>query len=130
MVVVDTTFIIDIMKKDSEALEKAEELEEGSEEVRVPSPVIFELWEGIERSENPLEEKIRVMRVIESFLGVPFDFKHARAAGKRSAKLLDEGKVLDPLDILIGGTAVAEDETLVTRDGDFDRISDIEIETY
>ncbi len=130
MTIVDTTFLIDIMKNNQEALKKVEELENSSEEVKIPSPVMFELWEGIQRSESPPEEKTQVMRVLESFLEIPFKFKHARAAGKRSAKLLSEGKILDPLDILIGGTAIAEDETLITRNGDFDRIPNIEIETY
>ncbi|KXA91192.1 hypothetical protein AKJ57_02045 [candidate division MSBL1 archaeon SCGC-AAA259A05] len=130
MVLVDTTFIIDVMKRVPEAIDKAEELERSSEETRIPTPVIFELCEGIERSDHPIEKWEKVMRVLASFLEAPLNSKHAREAGRKSGRLIREGKALDPINVLIGGMATAEGEFLVTRDGDFERIPGVKVEGY
>ena len=130
MVLLDTTFIIDLMKEIPEALEKAKKLEKRSEEIRIPTPVLFELWEGIERADRSLEEEEEVLAVLESFLNLPLNPEHAKVAGRRSGELIEEGEMLDPIDVLIGGTAAAENEPLVTRNGDFERISEVEVEGY
>lgn len=130
MVFIDTTFIIDLMRGDPGALEKAKELEESSEEIFVPMPVIFELWEGVERSESSLKEEDKVMKVLESFLEISFGKKHAKIAGRKSGELVESGVVLDPIDVMIGGMAIGEGEALVTGDEDFEKISGTVIEGY
>ncbi|MFP4006355.1 MAG: PIN domain-containing protein, partial [Candidatus Hadarchaeia archaeon] len=95
-----------------------------------PTPVIFELWEGIERSERSIDEEKKVLAVLESFLDIPLNSKHAKTAGRKSGKLIKKGNVLDPIDILIGATAAAENETLITRDDDFEKIPQVEVEKY
>lgn len=130
MVLVDTSFIVDLMSGDSDAVEKAKELEEGSEGIHIPMPVIFELWEGIERSETSLKEEDRVIRVLESFLEISFDKEHAKVAGRKSGELVKEGIVLDPIDVMIGAMSICEGEAMVTRDEDFEKISDTVVERY
>lgn len=130
MVLVDTSFIVDLMRGDPEAVEKAKELEESSGEIHVPMPVIFELWEGIERSETSLKEEDKVMRVLDSFLEISFDKEHAKIAGRKSGELVKEGVVLDPIDLMVGAMSICEGEALVTRDEDFEKISDTVIENY
>ena len=130
MVLLDTNFIIDLMEGVPEAEEKARELEDGSEEVRIPSPVIFELWEGIERSGSSLKEEDRVLKVLNSFLNVSLDKRHAKASGRRSGELVRKGEMLDPIDVLIAGIASVEGEPLVTRDEHFERIDGVVLEKY
>lgn len=130
MVLVDTNFIIDLMRGDSEAIEKAEELEGSSEKISVPTPVILELWEGIERSGSSTEEEEKVMRFLESFVEIPLKKKHAKIAGRKSGELVRNGVVLDPVDIMIGGMAISEGEVLVTSDGDLGRLPGVMVEDY
>lgn len=130
MVVLDTNFIIDLMEGLSEAEEKAREIEDGSEEIRIPSPVIFELWEGIERSNSPLEEENKVSRILNSFIDIPLEKKHAKVSGRQSAELIERGEMLDPIDVLIGGIAASEGESVVTRDGHFERMQGVTVEKY
>lgn len=130
MALLDTTFIIDLMKRVPEAMEKATELEKSSEVVRIPTPVIFELWEGIERSDHPLTEEKKVSRTLGSILEMPLSGEHAKVAGKKSGQLIRRGEMLDPIDLLIGGMASAENESLLTRDTDFDKIEDVDVEGY
>lgn len=64
MVLLDTTFIIDLMKEIPKALEKAKKLERRSEEIRIPTPVLFELWEGIEKADRSMKEEEEVLAVL------------------------------------------------------------------
>ncbi len=58
------------------ALEEAKKLEDRSEEIHIPTVVLFELWEGIERSIHKVEEE--VLAVLRSFLELPLNQKMQR----------------------------------------------------
>jgi len=62
--ILDTSFIIDLMRKDSDAIAKLEELEKKLIPRIVTTPTLFELWSGIIQSNKSEEEKKKVIDVL------------------------------------------------------------------
>ena len=62
--ILGTSFIIDVMRRDADALALLDRLEAGSESLHIPGPVYYELWEGIERSTDPLRERDAVEQTL------------------------------------------------------------------
>ena len=131
MVILDTSFIIDVMRRDAAALATLDRLETGSEPLRVPAPVFYELWEGIDRSEKPIRELKAVEDVLESYPPLEVQIPAAKRAGKLSGALIRGGQDIDDMDLLVAGMALEAGEAVVTRnERDFGRIDDLKLITY
>lgn len=131
MVILDTSFIIDVMRRDAAALATLDRLETGSEPLRVPAPVFYELWEGIDRSEKPIRELKAVEDVLESYPPLEVQIPAAKRAGKLSGALIRSGQDIDDMDLLVAGMALEAGEAVVTRnERDFGRIDDLKLITY
>ena len=129
--ILDTTFLVDLLRGDRVALAMREELEGGSDPLRVPSVVLFELWEGIERARNPPREREVVEETLTAYATLPFTPEHAQRAGTVSASLLRRGIRVGDIDLLIAGTALVEEDVVLTRNArDFERIPDLRVRTY
>lgn len=131
MVLLDTSFIIDIMRRDAAALALLEDLESGSEPIRVPAPVFFELWEGIDRSQKPIRELKAVEDVLESYPPLELQVPAAKRAGRLSGTLIRRGQDIDDVDLLVAGMALETGEAIVTgNERDFGRIDDLRLIGY
>lgn len=129
--ILDTSFVVDVLRGDDRAVDLLADLESGSEALRVPSLVHYELWEGIERTDRPVREFEAVTKVLASYPSAELGPGAAVAAGRVSARLIRTGEMLDDVDVLLAGIALDRDEALVTRDADdFERIPDLEVVTY
>lgn len=129
--ILDTSFLVDVIRGHPAALKLMREIEGGSEAVRIPTAVAFELWEGAERSKRPAAEMRLVGEALAAYPAVPLLEAHAKRAGLVSASLMDRGEPVSDVDLLIGGTAVAEGEVLVTRNKrDFERVPGLRLRTY
>ncbi len=127
----DTTFIIDIMKKDLRAVEKAKSLTDASTSILVGSPTIFELCVGVGLSIRSSEEKEKVLSVIESLSHLPLDAASASKAGMIYAERIKDGTKIDPEDAMLAGIAVQNKEPLLTRNRkDFAGIHELKLESY
>ena len=62
----DTTFIIDIMKNDANAVRKAKDLSAASVSILVGTPTIFELYIGVGLSVRSSEEREKVLSILGS----------------------------------------------------------------
>ncbi len=112
----DTSFLIDLLEGRSSASAMAAEIDRLDETPHIPSPVLFELWEGAEGSVQPATERARLEELLESYEVAPFDGEAAKAAGELQAELSRKGRPLGTIDVLVAGLALARDETLVTGD--------------
>lgn len=130
-VVLDTSFLIDVLRGDAPAVQLMEELEERGEDVIIPTVVLFELWEGIERSRTPLRETDLVEEAMRGHRVTDLARDHAMRAGRVSGALARRGLVLGDADILIAGIALHEGAEVITRnEGDFARVPDLRLRTY
>ncbi len=117
--ILETSFILNLWAGDSRAVAKAREVDGEEEPVYVPTPVLFELWEGVARSRRPREEMDKIRHFIESHDVLPFSDSDAREAGLISGKLAGVGRMMGTVDVQIAGMAKARGETLLTCDSRF-----------
>lgn len=122
----DTTFLIDLMNGDDGAVDKARELERDLVQQRLSSMTLFELYYGVARASDSPDERERVETVLESKPVHSADTVVMRKAGR----LANDGTPVDDGDVIIAPTADAVDEPVLTRNvDDFERLG-AAVETY
>jgi len=129
-VLLDTSFLIDLMNGDEAAVEKAKELERDLVQQRLSSMTLFELYYGIARAKQSEAERERVENVLASKPIHPADTAVMQKAGRLSGELATRGNTVSDGDVIIGATARVLDEPVLTRNvDDFERL-DVDVETY
>jgi len=130
-VLFDTTFLIDLMRGDEDAVERMRELEAQLVSQRLSAMTLFELYYGVARSNQPDDERETVERVLATKPVQPADTAVMRRAGYISGELENEGRAVADGDVVIGATAQVADETVLTRNvADFEQMADVAVETY
>ncbi|SFR32335.1 type II toxin-antitoxin system VapC family toxin [Halorubrum sodomense] len=126
----DTSFLIDLMNGDEDAVEKARELETELIQQRISSMTLFELYYGIARATESEDERKKVENILASKPVHPADTAVMRKAGRLAGELQNEGTPVGDGDVIIAATAEVVDEPVLTRNvDDFERL-DVEIERY
>lgn len=127
----DTTFIIDVMKKDTGAVRKAQELSDASASILVGTPTVFELYVGVGLSVKSAEEREKVLGILRSLPHLALDVASASKAGLIYAQRVKEKNKIDPEDAMLAGIAIQNNEPLLTRNRkDFAGIPELKVETY
>jgi predicted nucleic acid-binding protein len=127
----DTSFLIDVLNGDPDALDVLELLERENRPEKISSITSLELYEGMERSERPADEKRQVLRVLDSKHVIAADHGVMKRAGELSGRLIDDGNRIDREDCVIAATAIREHEPVLTRnESHFDRIPALDVRTY
>ncbi len=131
MVCLDTTFIIDILRNNREAVLKKENLENSSESITIASPTIIELIRGLSSVNVKLNEREKIKDFIDSVITLPLDKQSAIESGNIELSLIKNGEKIELEDILIGAIAIVNNEILLTRNKKhFDKIKGLKIESY
>ncbi|MFA4886714.1 MAG: PIN domain-containing protein [Candidatus Nanoarchaeia archaeon] len=129
MVCLDTSFLVDFLKGKVNFSELTDELERGGVAF-IPAPALMELWLGALLSKVPEEEKERIRTTLAYFPILPLDEETAKESAEIEAELLKKGQIIQTEDIMIAGIARKNNESLLTRDSDFTRISGLKVLTY
>jgi len=117
--ILETSFLIDLMKGRSDAIATAEELDRSGEPLYLPSPALFELWLGAGRAARRKEEIEGIETLVSSFPVMVMTDGDAREAGLLQAALSRAGRTMGTVDVMVAGMAKARNQTLVTGDRDF-----------
>jgi tRNA(fMet)-specific endonuclease VapC len=97
-------------------------------DIGVPAIVLYELETGIKKSQSPQKRIKQLNDLITVVTVLPFGKTEAKAAAQIRADLEKKGTPIGPYDILIGGTALANQATLVTRNvKEFKRIKNLNV---
>ena len=129
--ILDTSFIIDLMDGDEPALARKRKIEENKESYRVAAPTIFELWSGIFSSSMPDKEKSKVFTALSEINTIQIGRTSAEKAGEIHGSLVKKGQPIDSIDCMIASVALLENEILLTRNTKhFTRISGLKVEGY
>lgn len=129
--ILDTSFLHDVMYGDADAVTKAEEIEESDVPHRLSAMTVYELYYGVGYTDRTDEERAKVDGVIESKPIVPADERIMRKAGRLDGQLESRGAKTGQSDLVIGATGLVYDEPVLTRNAsDFERIPDLAVETY
>ncbi|MGC8506359.1 MAG: type II toxin-antitoxin system VapC family toxin [Thermoplasmata archaeon] len=129
--IADTSFLVDIMKSDKEAIKKAKEIEKTGNTIAVTSISIFELFVGVGLSIKQDQERYKIARVLNGLSIISFDEDSAREAGRIFAQKRRNGSTIDPEDSMIAGICAKRNEILITRNiKHFRDIENVKINSY
>ena len=121
MYILDTNTLIYYFKNQGNVAQNLEAV--SPENIVISTIVLFELQVGLAKSMSPTKRSQQLQQLLRRVTLVPFDRDAALAAGTVRAQLEQQGTPIGPMDILIAGTAVALQGTIVTRNGrEFSRI--------
>ncbi len=127
--ILDTSFILDLWDAKPEAVAKAREIDARGEPTYIPTPVLFELWEGVARSQRRRDEATKVSDFVAEHDLLPFGEPDAREAGLLSGRLSRSGRTMGTIDVQIAGMVKARGETLLSSDRRFRELSrEIQVE--
>ena len=127
--ILETSFILNLWDEDPRAVAKAREIAARGEPAYIPTPALFELWDGVARSERPREETEKVRTFVETYDLMPFGEDDSREAGLLLGRLSRAGRPMNTVDVMIAGMAKARRETLVTSDRGFRQVAaEIDVE--
>lgn len=129
--ILDTTFLIDVMRDDEAAVSRAADLERDRTPQRVPGIVVFELFIGVGHTDRTAAETDRIEAVVDARPVLDLDEATLRKAGRIKGRLLAEDDDVGTGDVLVGATGVVHDEPVLTRnEADFERIPGVEVRSY
>jgi predicted nucleic acid-binding protein len=129
--ILDTSFLIDLMNRDAAAVSRAKTLERAGEDLRVPAPSLFELWRGVHLAAKTTQEAQKVTAILRGFPIAPLDAAAATRAGEVDADLIKQGAQIDPEDAMIAGIALELRQPLLTRNvRHFSRVPRLQVESY
>ena len=98
------------------------------EDIVISTIVLFELQVGLTKSTAPAKRSQQLQQLLSRVRLVPFDRAAALAAGTIRAQLEQQGTPIGPMDVLIAGTAVALQGTIVTHNAEeFSRVVGLSI---
>ncbi|NJD77057.1 MAG: type II toxin-antitoxin system VapC family toxin [Candidatus Methanoperedens sp.] len=126
MTVLDTNFLIDLLRNKAGISEAADSLKDP----KTTAINAFELYYGARRSAKPEKAVLEVSNLLNSIDVLEFDHSAAQKAGDIHANLMNSGNPIDIMDVLIAGIVLANKEELMTRDIEhFDRIKGLRCRT-
>jgi len=99
--------------------------------IGIPAIVVYELETGIAKTASPLKRTRQLKALLEAATLLPFNVNEAKASAAIRARLEKKGMPIGPLDVLIAGTAVANQATLVSHNlSEFDRVGGLVTEDW
>lgn len=128
--ILDTSFLIDLMRGDDGAVEAARRLEADLVQQRLSAMSLFELFYGVARSDQPEAERETVESVISTKPVHPADDAVMQKAGRLAGELATEGRAVGDGDAVIAATAIALDEPVLTRNvAEYERLG-VSVQRY
>ena len=113
MYILDTNTLIYYFKGQGQVAENFANV--SAQEISIPTIVLFELQVGIAKSTSPAKRTQQLQELMSRVNLVLFDREAALAAAKIRAELEQQGTPIGQMDVLIAGTAIALQATLVTH---------------
>ena len=129
--IADTTFIIDVMNGDHDAIQKAKLLQRENSPISVTSVSIFELYVGVGATNKREEEVVKILDLIDGLPVHPLDEISSREAGIIYTHRKKQGKPIQSEDAMIAGICKFRNDPLLTRNvRHFAGIDGLSIERY
>lgn len=129
--IVDTSFLLDLIARDEDARAKQRELDRRAVPLVIPSMALLELYTGVETADSTAEERQHVGAILDSYPLVEMTPSMGRRAGyllgRRIAEApAGEGPGIGKGDAAIAATALARDEPVLAGDSHFSTIENVD----
>ncbi len=106
-------------------------LETSPKDIAIPSVVLYELEYGIAKSTSPGKRRAQLKELCGLVEILPFADKAAHFSAAIRAKLEKKGTPIGSCDVLIAGTALANNGILVTNNTkEFSRVSKLKLTNW
>jgi tRNA(fMet)-specific endonuclease VapC len=126
MYVLDTNTLIYYFKGQGQVAQNLASV--SPQTIVISTIVLFELQVGIAKSAAPAKRMQQLQQLLSRVNLIPFDREAALAAARIRAQLEQQGTPIGSLDVLISGTAIALQATLVTHNvREFSRVPGLAI---
>ena len=100
-------------------------------EIAIPSIVIYELELGIAKSTSPKKRQAQLKEMCSLVEVLEFGVEEAHLSAMIRAKLEKKGTPIGAYDVLIAGTALVQQGTLITNNTkEFSRVPKLKIENW
>lgn len=129
--ILDTSFIIDLLKGKEEIQDWIDKFDSG-EEIPILNPITaMELWEGAHLSDRTDDELEKIRTLLEGLTPENFDVEDGKISGKINAALTKKGRTIDLEDVMIAAISLNAEQTILTRNSEhFKRVEGTEVEIY
>lgn len=133
--IVDTSFVLDVIDDVTAAVEKERALEAENVPLVIPTMTVLELYIGVGKVADTREERQRVEAVLDSYpvaeLTPTISRRAGRLLGQRMAETNSgDGPGIGKGDAVIAATALERDEPVLAGDSRFETIPGVVHETY
>lgn len=129
MPVADTSFLVDLMRRDPDALKRYSEYEAQGIAFTTTAITAMELYKGAYVSGNS-KNLNKVRTILELFTLLPVDETIYEAFGRLAAGLCIGGNPIGDFDEVIAAIALCNDGEIVTRDRHFEKIPELKVIGY
>lgn len=111
----ETDFLVALLRKDNMAVNKLRQLSVGPEVLRTSHINVCELYKGAYISKNTGESVRGIEELLDCLEILPFDIGVDRQFGRLWAQLQQQGEQIGEMDTLIASIALVHKETILTR---------------
>ena len=127
----DTSFLIDLIRKSPPAYKISKKLEQEGPHA-TSTIIVHEFLVGGYGAANPKTELAARRKTLQKLIILPFNLSAAEESAKIENELRKKGKLVGRADILIAGTMIANNiTTIITRNTEhFERIKEINVFKY
>jgi tRNA(fMet)-specific endonuclease VapC len=129
MPVADTSFLVDLMRRDPAALSRYTGFEQLGIVLATTAITAMELYKGAYVSKNR-DNLIKVRTILELFTLLPVDETVYDVFGRIAAGLYLAGTPAGDFDEVIAAIALCNDGEIITRDRHFERIPGLTVTGY
>lgn len=129
MPIADTSFVIDLMRRDQGAIALYEEYEHQGIALQTTGITALELYKGAFIS-GTAQNRLNVAALLELFTVLPIDETIYEAFGRISSALALRGDAIGDFDEVIATLALMYDGEIITRDRHFSKIPHLKIISY
>ena len=130
MPVLDSSFIVDLLRGNEEALQKLVELEAEHIPLSTTEINVLELYRGAYLSLKTHQNLEKIKEILECFQVLELDESVYEVFASLSASLLSKGRAIGAFDELIAAIILCHDGKIITRDSHFKEVPGLEVIIY
>ena len=130
MPTLDTSFLIDLIRHDPEAMRTLKAMEREGLPLATTAINALELYRGAFLSTSVQENLREVEAITRALIELPITEETYRIFGTLAAELQARGSRIGDFDEVIAAITLAGDGEIVTRDSHFTRVPGLKVRTY
>ncbi|MDI9395486.1 MAG: type II toxin-antitoxin system VapC family toxin [Euryarchaeota archaeon] len=130
MPVLDTSFIVDLLRGKEDALQKLAEMEAQEIPLSTTEINVLELYRGAYLSRKTHQNLEEIKKILECFQVLELEEPVYEVFAFLSANLISKGRIIGAFDELIAAIILCHDGKIVTRDKHFTEVTGLEVIVY